>query len=203
MWLWHDQRMYNIINTLDLLATLTTLYPTLASRLHPSLQSLLKSVTPRLTLTRSWLAGFLLMCVGTYIRASSYRELGRHFTFQLAIRNAHKLVTSGLYSVVRHPSYTGAFLVWGGAALCQLGPGSLVAAVRAWEKTSLEGHYLSIGGVGLGQAGSLAYVVLTAWLLIAIFRRIAVEDEVLRREFGEQWQAWAERTPCRLLPLLY
>ncbi|KAF8877094.1 hypothetical protein BD779DRAFT_1694641 [Infundibulicybe gibba] len=50
----------------------------------------------------------LVTLVGTLIRISAYRYLGTMFTFELG--RSQRLVTSGPYSVVRHPGYLGASL---------------------------------------------------------------------------------------------
>ena len=49
--------------------------------------------------------------LGGLIRYKCYRALGTMFTFEMSIRKDHMLVTSGPYSIVRHPGYTGIFLV--------------------------------------------------------------------------------------------
>ncbi|OAX34700.1 ICMT-domain-containing protein, partial [Rhizopogon vinicolor AM-OR11-026] len=59
--------------------------------------------------TPALIAGCCMCVIGAAVRSHCYRTLGRLFTFELSIRQDHKLVTSGPYSIVRHPSYTG---VW-------------------------------------------------------------------------------------------
>jgi len=39
------------------------------------------------------------------------------FTFEMSIRKNHKLITSGPYAIVRHPSYVGVILVASGLML--------------------------------------------------------------------------------------
>ena len=53
--------------------------------------------------TAAW-AAFGLSVV---LRAWSVASLGRFFTVDVAIRSDHRLVTSGPYRWLRHPSYTG------------------------------------------------------------------------------------------------
>ena len=45
-----------------------------------------------------------------YIRYSCYRTLGKLFTFEMNIRDGHRLITNGPHPVVRHPAYTGVIL---------------------------------------------------------------------------------------------
>ncbi|KAM5531771.1 hypothetical protein V8D89_014541 [Ganoderma adspersum] len=50
------------------------------------------------------------------------------FTFEVIIKDDHKLITSGPYSYVRHPSYTGILCLTTGAYLMHFGAGGYVAA---------------------------------------------------------------------------
>lgn len=68
--------------------------------------------------TLVWFAsGLGLMLVGAGIRQIAISTLGRHFTGRVMIQPGHELVQHGLYRYVRHPSYTGAFLIWLGLGL--------------------------------------------------------------------------------------
>jgi protein-S-isoprenylcysteine O-methyltransferase Ste14 len=62
-----------------------------------------------------WL-GFLLYTVGGILRLAPVFVLGRRFSGLVAIQPEHRLVTSGLYGIIRHPSYLGLFVLalgWG------------------------------------------------------------------------------------------
>src|SRR4029077_9347636 len=62
-----------------------------------------------------WL-GFLLYTAGGILRLAPVFVLGRRFSGLVAIQPEHRLVTSGLYGVIRHPSYLGLFVLslgWG------------------------------------------------------------------------------------------
>jgi protein-S-isoprenylcysteine O-methyltransferase len=63
-------------------------------------------------------AGLLVMLVGQLLRWWSMATLGRLFTVNVAIRADHRVVESGPYRYIRHPSYTAILLVHLGAALC-------------------------------------------------------------------------------------
>ncbi len=54
--------------------------------------------------------GLALMAIGSVFRVGPMFVLGRRFTWPLASQPGHKLVTTGFYRFVRHPSYAGAFL---------------------------------------------------------------------------------------------
>jgi protein-S-isoprenylcysteine O-methyltransferase Ste14 len=59
-----------------------------------------------------------LAVVGFIIRWTAIVQLGRMFTVDVAISNTHILKTSGLYKIVRHPSYLGLILIIAGLVLC-------------------------------------------------------------------------------------
>jgi protein-S-isoprenylcysteine O-methyltransferase Ste14 len=61
-----------------------------------------------------WLktAGLITIAVGLAIRWTAILFLGKAFSANVAIREAQTLNTSGLYGLVRHPSYLGLLLVF-------------------------------------------------------------------------------------------
>ena len=62
-----------------------------------------------------WL-GFLLYTAGGVLRIAPIFVLGRRFSGLVAIQPGHRLVTTGLYGIIRHPSYLGLFVLalgWG------------------------------------------------------------------------------------------
>jgi protein-S-isoprenylcysteine O-methyltransferase Ste14 len=67
----------------------------------------------------SWLplAAFWIFVIGLGVRAVAISTLGRAFSANVAVRTGQQLQRSGLYSVVRHPSYLGLELIFLGAAL--------------------------------------------------------------------------------------
>jgi protein-S-isoprenylcysteine O-methyltransferase len=62
--------------------------------------------------------GIALTLVGLAIRWYSIIYLGRYFTVNVAIATDHKLIDTGPYRTVRHPSYSGALLAFLGLAVC-------------------------------------------------------------------------------------
>ena len=60
--------------------------------------------------------GVLLYTAGGILRLAPVFVLGRRFSGLVAIQPEHRLVTSGLYGIIRHPSYLGLFVLvlgWG------------------------------------------------------------------------------------------
>jgi protein-S-isoprenylcysteine O-methyltransferase Ste14 len=140
--------------------------------------------------TQSFLVGCLLANLGGFIRLSCFRTLGRLFTYELAVRKHHKLVTTGPYAIVRHPAYTGGFIMLFGAVLCQLSSGS-------WLR---ESGVLEIGVVrGLVEV----WVALLIAFQGMVFKRVKQEDDALRAAFGKSWDIWAAKIRYRLVPGVY
>ena len=52
------------------------------------------------------------------LRWYSIIHLGRYFTVNVAISEAHRVVDTGPYRLVRHPSYTGSLLAFLGLGIC-------------------------------------------------------------------------------------
>ena len=130
----------------------------------------------------------VLVMLGGAIRYWCYREMGRYFTAHVTLLKNHKLITTGPYNVVRHPSYTGILFTFVGEVIWYTARGS-------WLRESM------------------IYQMKLPWLLIApvmfavffisfvmIPRRMPVEDAILKKEFGKDWDEWAKAVPYRLIP---
>jgi protein-S-isoprenylcysteine O-methyltransferase Ste14 len=61
--------------------------------------------------------GLALFVIGCVLRLAPVFVLGRRFSGLVAIQEGHELVTGGLYSLIRHPSYLGLLLGLFGWAL--------------------------------------------------------------------------------------
>jgi protein-S-isoprenylcysteine O-methyltransferase Ste14 len=76
-----------------------------------------------------WL-GVILFAIGGALRMGPVFVLGRRFSGLVAIQPGHMLVTSGLYGVIRHPSYLGLIVNSLGWALAfRSGVGVLLAVL--------------------------------------------------------------------------
>ena len=111
--------------------------------------------------------GVALICLGMAIRQWAVDTLGRFFTFKLTVRGDQRVVDSGPYRVVRHPSYSG---------LLVSGIGTAVA---------------------LGNWVSLGVIVVPA--VLALARRIQVEEGMLRQGLGPDYDRYAASRK-RLVP---
>ena len=74
--------------------------------------------------TVPFIAATTLINLSAFLRWRCYRTLGRFYTFDLSVRQHHKLITTGPYSVVRHPGYSALGLFYPGLLLLHYAPGS-------------------------------------------------------------------------------
>jgi protein-S-isoprenylcysteine O-methyltransferase Ste14 len=63
------------------------------------------------------IVGFVILWFGVALRNYSIRILGKHFTPTIQLQQDHDLITTGPYSVIRHPSYLGALMAIVGIAI--------------------------------------------------------------------------------------
>ncbi|EJF63658.1 ICMT-domain-containing protein [Dichomitus squalens LYAD-421 SS1] len=135
--------------------------------------------------------GFLLILSGGLFRLWAMRTLGQFFVMEVSLQKDHKLVKSGPYALVRHPSYVGYMFVIFGDVLLLLGGGSYLSAIGVWQSRVW---------------GALACLVAGRSLFVATVlmpSRAGREDAVLREEFGTEWEAWARQTPYKLIPYVF
>ena len=144
----------------------------------------------KVRITPLFLAGCALIYSGCAIRVACYRELGRFFTWDLSIKPDQRLITTGPYSIVRHPAYTGNCLIAIGLVLSQIGEGSWFTECGGWASPWTKYFALAWLGWHLSKPYLLG-------------KRVTVEDEVLKREFGEEWVQYSTRTRYRLFPFVF
>ncbi|MBK9146193.1 MAG: isoprenylcysteine carboxylmethyltransferase family protein [Flavobacteriales bacterium] len=103
------------------------------------------------TFTPLAIGGSAVMLTGMILRYWSIRTLDRAFSATVRIKEGQQLITSGPYRLLRHPSYTGAWLVFVGVALLFhswaglliMGPGMFWVYTRriATEERTLEAAF--------------------------------------------------------------
>ncbi|KAK7678051.1 hypothetical protein QCA50_018992 [Cerrena zonata] len=172
----------------------TAYFPALSSRIIDTTivhyASPPATVTQHLQVSSTYLFGTVLNLTGSVLRLFCYQALGRHFTFELSLRDDHKLITTGPYSLVRHPSYTGNFLIVAGLLVCQWGEGS-------WWKE------FGIQETVIGSAWDRVMTFVVVIYTIVMVNRTGKEDTMLRKEFKGQWERWSQKTPYKLVPGVY
>jgi protein-S-isoprenylcysteine O-methyltransferase Ste14 len=81
--------------------------------------------------TAIFVAGLVVMAAGMALRWYSIIVLGRSFTLVVSTRPDQKVIRSGPYRWIRHPSYTGALLTLVGILMCCVNWLSFVPIVLA------------------------------------------------------------------------
>ncbi|KAF9072014.1 hypothetical protein BDP27DRAFT_1261986 [Rhodocollybia butyracea] len=142
------------------------------------------------SITPAFILSVFLTVWGGYLRWASYRALGRLYTYEVSIRDHHKLVTTGPYSVIRHPGYISSACACTGILLCAFGPGS-------WM--------LECGWLDLLWAKIFAALMITfkVFCHIQFIQRTSAEDKMMRAQFGAQWDEWAKNVPYKLVPGIF
>ncbi len=160
-------------------------YPHLA---HPFI--LVKADSDALRITPEFAIAIMVMITTTFVRVACYRALGTMFTFKLAIKKDHRLVTSGPYAIVRHPSYAAILVYEIALSIVEFGRGSWWYESGYWETWT-------------------GAVAATVWNLVvfgfswAFLARVEREDKMLQREFGKEWDEWRRNTPFKLIPYVW
>ncbi|PWN90591.1 hypothetical protein FA10DRAFT_267041 [Acaromyces ingoldii] len=131
----------------------------------------------------SFRLGCLAMLAGGSLRLYCYHTLGHFFTFELAVQVDQKVIQTGPYAYVRHPSYTGILLVALGVAIA-MGP----------YAPALSGQYRQ----------PMLYLMCLALVLAisAAVLRINDEERMLKKELKEPYEDYCRKVSCRLIPLL-
>jgi protein-S-isoprenylcysteine O-methyltransferase Ste14 len=133
----------------------------------------------------------VMILIAAPIRLMCFQQLGPNFTFRLD--TPRKLVTTGLYSWVQHPSYTtNIIVVLANFALFERRDG--VAA--CWLPKSV------VSGEKFGTTltvGSWVMVVIACYVLSV---RIRDEEEMLKRTFSKEWGAYHKKTK-RFIPYVF
>ncbi|KAG2031140.1 hypothetical protein BDR03DRAFT_1095689 [Suillus americanus] len=155
----------------------------------PRALQLLRALHPT-PITPAFLAGSLAVTIGGVLRLYCVSTLGKYWSWPLSIRRDHRLVTSGPYSFVRHPSYTGFLLQYIGLIVMYGEKGS-------WLRQS---GILQVPLVNVLVAFGFIGFTVCAWMAVS---RPPVEDKMLQRALGKDWENWAKRVKYRLLPGVY
>ncbi|KAI3659504.1 hypothetical protein MP638_003324 [Amoeboaphelidium occidentale] len=121
--------------------------------------------------------GFVLSLVGYRLRLWAFDTLGKYFTYVVAIKGGHKLITDGPYEYLVHPSYTGAFACFLGALIF----------TRFNERNTVAKLITLIGSV-------VAFYFL--------YLRVLNEEQALFEEFGDDFIQY-RATRARLIPFIF
>ena len=59
----------------------------------------------------------VIFCIGLLIRIYSILTLKQYFTYSVATVENHKIIETGLYKFIRHPSYLGQLIIFLGISI--------------------------------------------------------------------------------------
>ncbi|KAF9973552.1 hypothetical protein BGZ73_003190 [Actinomortierella ambigua] len=139
--------------------------------------------------TQPWQIAATGICIaGALLRAWSYRELGRFFTYELSIRQDHQLVGTGPYRFLMHPSYTGMFVT-------AVAWSMLITVQGVWDVV-LQRQF------GVKFSPLLALVAYSLPFALFIARRVRVEEAMLAASFKEAFEEF-RRHRTRFIPFIF
>ncbi|PVH86006.1 hypothetical protein DL98DRAFT_511093 [Cadophora sp. DSE1049] len=121
-----------------------------------------------------------VMFVAAPIRLLAYTQLGENFTFQLA--KPTKLVKTGMYRYVQHPSYAPLFLMTSAVCFFMMRLDGVAACVLPSALVRVQ---------WLGIAGGIATPIIA---FASMTVRVRDEEQMLQKEFGEEWEAYHRQT---------
>jgi protein-S-isoprenylcysteine O-methyltransferase Ste14 len=140
-----------------------------------------------------------LMFAGIGIRLWAIKSLGKYFTFELAIRKDHKLITKGPYKYLRHPSYTGLLLEVIGYTLFMFNTPQFIQFIA--EKMRMISFIPAMLLNSNYIMTACVYGALLAFSFL-VHDRLVREETMLENEFKEEWIQFS-KTRFRLVPYLY
>jgi protein-S-isoprenylcysteine O-methyltransferase Ste14 len=167
-----------------------TLYQVLYLFLQAFSPSLIPVLFPQLPLfvdplpwTSTLVLGYILMIIGSLGRLWCYKTLGIFFTYEITIRQSHKLIRTGPYAYVRHPSYTFILILVTGMFLVH-------------QRLA---NFLPNNQFTQILFGPLAILANWIMLILVFMKRVVREEEELKKKFGKEWTQYTSETK-RFIP---
>ncbi|CAF1965293.1 unnamed protein product [Rotaria magnacalcarata] len=166
MWISTLYQMLYILLKMTSSTSISTFFPNVVTDTDP------------LPLTSIVVFGYIFMILGGLGRIWCYRTLGKFFTFEITIRNSHRLIKTGPYAYVRHPSYTFASILTIGQFLIHRRLSNFFPS-NTWSQFYFHPVALSI-----------SFMILMFFLR----RRVIREEQELAKKFGKEWTEHVSRT---------
>lgn len=160
-----------------------------AASLYTSLCPRPPDTTALLSLPPSFFIAALITLSCALVRVWCFNAMGMYFLYEVAVLRSHKLVTTGPYSIVRHPGYTSAIASVLGVMVMHLSYGGWNSECGIMETPI--------------RFGVWWFFSVASMSLVSLWRRCGFEDEMLRKKFGEDWEKWRKDVPYRICPGVY
>ncbi|KAK3356699.1 isoprenylcysteine carboxyl methyltransferase [Lasiosphaeria hispida] len=163
-------------------ALFTLFYPTPPTLFCPNpdnLSPILFTWTPFAT------AVIAIIAIAAPIRLLAFEQLGENFTFRLARPKTKRLVTTGLYRFVQHPSYPTNWLI----LVANLALLLRLDGVLGCFLPNAVVKFAMGGGVWLGVLVGVGGLAM--W---GVWTRVKHEEAMLKEVFGKEWEEYHART---------
>lgn len=162
---------------------LTAKYPPNPSLLWPNPEILNPKYFTWSPYVKTWLG--MIYAAGA-LRIIAFNSLGKNFTFELA--KPTKLVTTGVYAYMQHPSYLPDGII-------TLANFALFANMDGWVGTFLPASIVELWV----ETKTLLLVSAAVIWVVVISQRVREEEDMLRETFGKEWEEWHRQT-ARFIP---
>ncbi|KAG0333114.1 hypothetical protein BG000_009458 [Podila horticola] len=178
----------------------------------------------QLAVFESWhVVAVILGLAGCALRKWSFATLDQFFTYHLTIRSGHKLIQSGPYTYLRHPSYTASGLTGLGtlSMLYYRGLWSVsVAYINKWmymlahSKIPVFNALAALTPFAVHDSWNVSPTILSfdigLWITVLLtvlsirmlVTRVEAEEKMLKEHFGWDWDVYASKR-WRFIPLVY
>ncbi|CAB4379507.1 unnamed protein product [Rhizophagus irregularis] len=132
---------------------------------------------------------YIITILGCSLRLWSFYTLREYFTFNVTILKNHKLVDTGPYALLIHPSYTAIMLM---------------TPIVLYVTYQLH-YYIPIYSPVDFSFLVYSWYTYTAWAFIYLYlgrHRVLGEEKVLKQRFGKEWDLYSKQRK-RFIPYLF
>jgi protein-S-isoprenylcysteine O-methyltransferase Ste14 len=133
--------------------------------------------------------GTLLCVIGAATKLCSQYALGYMYNSSLNLRPAHRLVSHGPYTYIRHPGYAGAIMSVLGLAITHKAEPS---------------YFTACGIMRVGYSRAVwTWMIWSGTWCVSVIVRATKEDDVLSERFGVEYKHWKWKTSSRFVPWIF